>query len=672
MACNSECNKCNKCTEWCTCKTTKILGECDSEISAKCIIYKPEGGISSIDKYIGFGTKRNYQDILERLDSKLYTLTSVQVSECAKTLLGLPTVSELSIVINKVADYLCNLSDTKVKINSSDTYGGYLYDKITLGECIVKTVVTDNVGNKTLKLSLDYDCVIEKTTNVTWADVSPSETVCTGNDLYKKQISTGDNFRWVLQEANYSSCIQCTPSWVDVSPIERSCTSIGEYSLQLFKKQEDGCGNIRYVKDDIFTWDSSSVDCTGESSVAQLQVTPNIATEFAINDGNTLVWLTNGTNTYNISGLPKTGGLKNFKARPVGLTCVIGGILQMCTGLTNCEETSWTNTDTTRCNAEVSQIQQISNCGTTRWVSGGDACNTCNDPIPLISISADDNTICGSQVATLTASHNGCNSVTWFKRVTGGTDIQIGTGNSTEVTANATVYAKCVNCQGIVYSTNDIEIVYTAACTATCSDPVFTLSKSCNTNPVDANVWKTGVTMSNINSGNKYAVYPNTDGTGVVPNYANASPISASSIILKQGVNVGEVVKVKVYNGSDNCFTHQLVNVVSADCLDSCSQVASVTVQTNNATPKVSESVVYTATPNGGASAPFTYQWKLDGVAISGATLSNFYKTWSVGDVGARVVTVDVGNCLANGTSTGTINVTVKANITAVTGSGNC
>jgi hypothetical protein len=671
MACNSECNKCNQCADWCTCDVKKVVGECESETSSNCIIYKPNGGLSGIDKFIGFPTGKKLELILERLDLSLYNLNSVQASDCAKTLLNLSTVSDLSTVIYKVLDFLCTVDDTKVKINSSDASSGYLFDKIDVGECINKVIVTAENGDKVVKFELDYDCVTGKVNDVSWADVSPSETVCTGNDLYKKQISNNDNFRWVLSGANHSSCVSCTPAWVDISPVERKCVSTGAYSLQLSKKQEDGCGNVRWVDDSVFTWDSSSIDCSGASTVATLQVTPNIPTEFAIDNGTgTYQWVNNGTNSYDISGLPKTGGLKNFKARPIGLTCTIGGILEMCTGLTSCEELTWTNTDTTRCNSDVSEIQQVSNCGTTRWVAGGDACNSCTDPIPLISISADDSTICGSQIATVTASHNGCTTITWFKRVSGGADVQLGTGNSITTASNASIYATCENCNGTVNSVSDVNITYSVLCAETCGEPVLSLTKTCNTNPNDVNVWKTNVNMTNINSGNRYAVYPNTDGTGVVPNYANATPITGTSVLLKSGVGVGEIVKVKVYNGSDNCFSNSLATVVSSDCLDSCVEVSSVIVTTINTTPKVGDTVIYTATPNG--SAPFTFVWKIDGVVVNNETSANFTKTWAAGDVGTKAINADITNCLGNGTSTGIANVPVVANINTIVAASNC
>lgn len=669
--CKSTCNTCYNCLDWCSCTPTPVVGECAAEISSQCIIYKPEGGISGIDKFIGFGTKRNLQDILERLDSKLYTYSTVQAPECARTLLGLPTVSDLSTVIFKTLEFLCTVDNSKVKVNSTDTTSGYLFDKIAIGECILKTVVTDNFGNKTLKIELDYDCVRSKINNEVWVDVSPSETVCTGNDLYKKQTNGEGAYRWVLVAVNHSSCISCTPTWVDASPIERSCVKTGVYSLQLKKKQVDGCGNVRWIDDAVFTWNNSSVDCSGASTVAQLQVVPNIPTEFAFkNDSNVYEWQDNGTNQYNWSGLPKDGSVRNFKARPLGLNCDIDGHLQMCTGTIECEETTWTDTDTTRCESNVSQIQQISNCGTTRWVTGGNACSQCTDPYPIISISADDNTICGVQIATLTASHNGCTTIQWYKRGSGGSgDTLLGTGSSITVSANATIYAKCTNCQGTVNSVGDVEIIYTSQCSESCNTPVFSLAKTCNTNTSDPNVWKTNVSLNTV-SGDRYAVYPNSDGSGVVPNYSGATPITSSSMLIKTGTNVGDIVKVKVYNGSDNCFSQQAVAISASDCLDNCIEITSVTVTNNNANPLVNDTVIYTATPNG--SAPFTYQWKIDGTPVSGAVNANFSKTWAAGDVGSRVVTVDVTNCITTGSSTGIANVTVSPLITTVTGSSNC
>lgn len=667
--CKSTCNDCNQCKDWCNCKPTPILGECSAEISSKCIIYKPEGGISAIDKFIGFGTKRNIQDILERLDSRLYSYTTVEAPECARQLLGLSTISDLSVVIYKTLEFLCTMDNSKVKVSATDTSTGYLYDKLVFGDCIIKTVVTDSLGAKTLKVELDFDCVREKVENESWVDATPYQTVCTGSDLYKLQVNTQGGERWVEVEKNHPSCVSCIPIWSDANPIERSCVSLGANSLQLRKKQVDGCGNVRWIDEEIFTWNDSIVNCSGSSSVANLQVTPNIPTEFSVDTGGSDVWLTNGTNQYSITTLPKDGSIRYFKARPVGLNCSISGNLQLCTGEIGCTEETWTNTDTQRCNESVSEIQQVSNCGTTRWVAGGNACSQCHDPYPIISISADDNTICGSQVATLVASHNGCSTVQWYKRGVGTGDTLLGTGNSITVSStNATVYARCANCQATVNSVNDVEIIYTPSC-GECNTPVFSLVKTCNNNPNDPNTWLTNISLNAI-SGNRYAIYPNPDGTGIVPNYANATPITSSSMLIMTGVSIGDVVKVRVYNGNDNCYSQQAVTITSSDCLDSCVRVTDVTVTNNNGNPEVGNIVIYTASPNG--SAPFIYQWYIDDVLVSGAIYSNFTKTWGAGEVGNRVVSVRVRNCIANGDSTGLANVTVRPRISNITGSSTC
>jgi hypothetical protein len=43
----------------------------------------------------------------------------------------------------------------------------------------------------------------------------------------------------------------------------------------------------------------------------------------------------------------------------------------------DCIPITWTNTGVTACNSNVSQIQQVSNCGTFRFINGGNACPNC-------------------------------------------------------------------------------------------------------------------------------------------------------------------------------------------------------------------------------------------------------------------------------------------------------
>jgi len=57
--------------------------------------------------------------------------------------------SAIDLIVQKVADLL-----ERAKVTADDASVGYLYDKITVGAGLTKTVEDDGFGNKTLKIGL--------------------------------------------------------------------------------------------------------------------------------------------------------------------------------------------------------------------------------------------------------------------------------------------------------------------------------------------------------------------------------------------------------------------------------------------------------------------------------------------------------------------------------------
>ena len=513
----------------------------------------------------------------------------------------------------------------------------------------------------------------EQGCNSVWVDVTPAETICTGSDLYKKQIDGCGKFRYTLSEANFSGCTGCTPSWVDKAPLETNCVKTGEFSIRIDKKQVDGCGNERWIEQHNITWENSFVDCDGSTSTAHLEVNVNIPMEFAVDNGSgNFTWVGDNTNNYDITGLAKDGSVVNFKARPVGYSCMFAGLLKLCDNTGTCTPTTWTPTGVADCINNVSSIQEISNCGTSRWVAGGNACTQCNDPQPSLSITANTSNICGLQVATLTAVTNSCGDIKWYRKVSNGADIQIGSGTSVSVNSGMTIYATCSNCNLALGQSNDIVINYTSQCSAECISPTFDLAA---TNPTCDSNWNVNsdgrVNIVNLSNADKFAVFPNCDGTGVVNGYAQAAIIS-NGIIAKDNINQNCTVKVRVYNGSDSCYIDKTINVVAPNCLDNCTECTNVSIAATDESPEVAKTITYTATGNG--SAPFTYQWKLNGTAITNATGPTYEHTFLQGEIGNHVLSVEVTNCKGNGSATGTKNLTVepKHEITNLVASNSC
>jgi hypothetical protein len=77
-------------------------------------------------------------------------------------------------------------------------------------------------------------------------------------------------------------------------------------------------------------------------------------------------YCSNGTTIYR----QRTATVTSFADCSVQTTYGPWTIVNNC----NCLETSWTNTGVERCNAGVPEIEQISNCGTIRYITGGAGC----------------------------------------------------------------------------------------------------------------------------------------------------------------------------------------------------------------------------------------------------------------------------------------------------------
>lgn len=129
------------------------------EIDARCVKYN-KNDLTCLD--IPSGT--SIEDIIKEFENKICSLTDVDILPCVKEILGISTPTDVlgvSSLLSYIQQWICSYVDEKVKTTSGDNSTGYLYDKITTGDCIDKTVAEDELGNQTLKLSINTGCLAQ-------------------------------------------------------------------------------------------------------------------------------------------------------------------------------------------------------------------------------------------------------------------------------------------------------------------------------------------------------------------------------------------------------------------------------------------------------------------------------------------------------------------------------
>lgn len=150
------CNKCHKPEHQCECHE---IG-CDPTDS-KCTIYNGENGCSGI-----LETGGNLEDILKNIDDKLCENFNISLITCVKEYLGIPNTTDVlspNQLFTYIQQWICNYKDEKVKVSSGDFSTGYLFDKIVVGDCLIKSIVRDELtGVQQLKISIDFGCVGSK------------------------------------------------------------------------------------------------------------------------------------------------------------------------------------------------------------------------------------------------------------------------------------------------------------------------------------------------------------------------------------------------------------------------------------------------------------------------------------------------------------------------------
>lgn len=128
------------------------------QLGAECIYYNiNDVSPSQLLCFLNITSTSSLKQILEELDSKLCEYLSVNITDCFRDALELEPEETLSLseFLVSLQNYICQKSDEKVKASANDPNAGYLYDKITVGKGLSKTIHIDEHGNRSVHITIN-------------------------------------------------------------------------------------------------------------------------------------------------------------------------------------------------------------------------------------------------------------------------------------------------------------------------------------------------------------------------------------------------------------------------------------------------------------------------------------------------------------------------------------
>lgn len=410
------CTKCMKKPK-CTCKRVwepEYEVGCTEKIDAKCVIYRPEGGSSLIKNFLNITSRTSLEVILEEFDNKLSNLFVLELSQCGKSMLTLPDVTNVKTALLKLIDHVCGIEDQKVKTSTSDSSTGYLFEKISTGECVKKAIRQDNLGRQSVEVYLDFECIAAKLPTVievnccnqNFSIESNITEICNSSLATLTAFNCSDTVVWykngvIMGTGNsyvgnvgtyYAKCgniqsntititaCQCTPVWTDKLPVEIFCGEVLSLDpCKMYIKQVNQCNqNFQWVQY-LGSGSENASECNG--CVSGTTYTANRTADFTRNNcssGCTAGIVSFSRNyTSNVSQQDadnqKAAGLTAFNADGQAYANSTGG----CTSCPGCTNTTWTLSAplVTDCQNNVIVNLEESNCGDTRWNPTSTACN---------------------------------------------------------------------------------------------------------------------------------------------------------------------------------------------------------------------------------------------------------------------------------------------------------
>lgn len=207
--CSGTCGRCYQCQDTCNCVPLNYEDAPIDKIDAEGVIYNMDTNCSTSNLMCFFGIRNgtNLKTILEKLDARLCQVRG--------------------------------LFDEKVKVSIDDTSEGYLFDKLIVGNCITKNIVTDTLGKQQLQLAVDCNCIKTCVNNIPTTCFLPVYgnplRICNGATT-SVQVSTTNTGNNIVQfSANEGA------TWVDGNPNNYSFIFPSNGTLQKIKARLKGC-----------------------------------------------------------------------------------------------------------------------------------------------------------------------------------------------------------------------------------------------------------------------------------------------------------------------------------------------------------------------------------------------------------------------------------------------
>jgi hypothetical protein len=308
-------------------------------------------------------------------------------------------------------------------------------------------------------------------------------------------------------------------------------------------------------------------------------------------------------------------------------------------------------------NNDVISVVMTSNatCTSTTVATSNNVTITVTSSVtPLVSIASDATTVCSGTTVNFTAtSSNGGNAPTYqWKR--NGVNITGATAATYALTSpmNADVITCAMNSNsGCVSSPNATSNAITLAVTSVVT-PTVVITASGNSACSGTSVQ---FTSSITNGGSSPAYQWKKNGT----NIAGATSATYTSSALLNG----DIIALQLTSNAV-CPSATVVNSNAVTMILTDAVTPSVSIVANNTTVCTGTAVNFTATPTNGGTTP-AYQWKKNGVNITGATSATYTLTSPANGDAITVVMTSNAGCASTPTATSNaVTVTVTTSVT--------
>lgn len=601
---------------------------CPEIVDTQCIKYKPKGGNSYLSCFIGAHAGENLESILETLDKRLCGVFTLNLNSCVQEMLGVGPMADLTHTTTKLLDYVCNLEDSKTKASASDNSNGYLFDKITVGDCLKKTIRTGLDNVQSVHIEIDFPCLSSRMP--TCVEVNCAECTGGGGGTGTFSISASTNVvcgtnTAQLTAQNCSSTVTWFKGSVNVGTGNTYTADAGTYhatcggvtSNAVTITNSGACSSTTFTatRSQSFTRNNCGNGCTGTSVTFSKTYTSQVsqanAEQLASNDSS---YDSEGQTYANQNGTCNCG-------------CTPSGALS-CTVASDDRSITFRNS----CNDIVNQFT---------WGSlTVDPCNTSTQKIRAV-VSTDE-----------------MNNLSYS-----GYDIQYGLSGKNGTPITPIVYQLSPEFQLDPNSSYDVKtriskggatctysgIIATGSCNSNCSHPVPNITIEASTTDVcDSNI----ATLS-VASGQGDCT------TLQWFRVENGTETFTGNTGQTQQTNGGEYF-LRCINCAGTDDSNHITVTNSGSCSGNCVPITQGEIQ-GNPTPNLGETNCFSMTNLNGTT-PYTYNWNIPAAFGTGQTSSDSTLCGAWNTPGNHQISVTMTNCNGSGSITRTFDVVVQDN----------